>query len=105
MFSRATSKTFKPVKKAAEGSRRHKLHLHAQATLGAGNLRETVALPVGEDINDWLAVNVTDFFNEISLLYGARGLRAAARRVARRARPLRTQTCSWTRARPSRARP
>ena len=67
---REANRTFKPLKKVAEGTRRHKLHLHAQATLGAGDLREAVRLPVGEDINDWYAVNVTDFFNEVSLLYG-----------------------------------
>jgi len=38
--------------------------------LGAGNLNEAVKLPTGEDLYDWLAVNVTDFYNEISLLYG-----------------------------------
>ena len=27
-------------------------------------------LPPGEDLNEWLAVNTVDFFNEINLLYG-----------------------------------
>ena len=62
--------TFKPSKKAAPDSRRFNLHKHAEATLGAGNLAEAVKLPAGENLNDWLAVNVTDFYNEISLLYG-----------------------------------
>jgi MOB kinase activator 1 len=30
-----------------------------------------VALPAGEDKNEWLAVNVVDFFNEINLVYGS----------------------------------
>ena len=38
--------------------------------MGAGNLNDSVKLPTGEDLFDWLAVNVTDFYNEISLLYG-----------------------------------
>ena len=62
--------TFKPTRKAAPGSRRFDLHKQAEATLGAGNLSEAVALPSGENLNDWLAVNVADFYNEISLLYG-----------------------------------
>lgn len=33
-------------------------------------MRQAVALPKGEDLNEWLAVNTVDFFNEISLLYG-----------------------------------
>merc|ERR1712072_1597068 len=61
--------TFK-VKKAAPGTRRYELHQHAQATLGAGKLHEAVKLPPGEDLFDWLAVNLTDFYNETALLYG-----------------------------------
>ena len=30
-----------------------------------------VRLPDGEDENEWLAVHVVDFYNEVSLLYGA----------------------------------
>lgn len=70
MFFVGGGKTFKPAKKAVPGSRRFDLHKHAEATLGAGNLAEAVKLPAGENLNDWLAVNVTDFYNEISLLYG-----------------------------------
>jgi len=33
-------------------------------------MHEAVKLPKGEDPLEWLAVNVVDFFNEISLLYG-----------------------------------
>jgi hypothetical protein len=33
------------------------LRKHIDATLGSGNLREAVRLPLGEDINEWLAVN------------------------------------------------
>lgn len=63
---------------------------HAAATLGSGNLRNAVALPDGEDLNEWVAVNsklilicyslsciylsititAVDFFNQINMLYG-----------------------------------
>jgi len=33
-------------------------------------MKSAVALPKGEDMNEWMAVNTVDFFNEISLLYG-----------------------------------
>jgi MOB kinase activator 1 len=69
-FGGGGANTFKPSKKAVPGSRRFDLHKHAEATLGGGNLQQAVLLPAGEDLNDWLAVNVTDFYNEISLLYG-----------------------------------
>ncbi|XP_037449476.1 MOB kinase activator-like 1A [Triticum dicoccoides] len=40
------------------------------ATAGDPRPREVVRLPVGEDLNEWLAVNTVDFFNQVSLLYG-----------------------------------
>lgn len=46
------------------------LKRHIDATLGSGNLQEAVRLPLGEDINEWLAVNTVDFFNAINVLYG-----------------------------------
>lgn len=49
---------------------RSKLSEYAKATLGSGNMRSAVVLPKGEEMNEWLAVNTVDFFNEISLLYG-----------------------------------
>jgi MOB kinase activator 1 len=33
-------------------------------------MRAAVALPPGEDENEWLATHTVDFYNEISLLYG-----------------------------------
>jgi len=69
-FNREMGRTFKPQKKALPGSRRYELHKYASATLNAGSLINAVRLPEGEDLHDWLAVNVTDFYNEISLLYG-----------------------------------
>lgn len=34
------------------------------------NLRTAVLLPPNEDLNDWIAVHVVDFFNRINLIYG-----------------------------------
>jgi MOB kinase activator 1 len=41
----------------------------ANSTLGTQNLRAVTILPEGEDLNEWLAVNVVDFYNQISLLH------------------------------------
>jgi Mob1/phocein family len=46
------------------------LKRHIEATLGSGNIREAVRLPVGEDLCEWLAVNTVDFYNAISVLFG-----------------------------------
>lgn len=39
-------------------------------TLGSGNLRDVVKLPPGEDLFEWLAVNVIDLFHQVSMLAG-----------------------------------
>ncbi len=39
-------------------------------TLGSGNLEFAVELPEGEYLNEWLAVNTIEFYNDINLLYG-----------------------------------
>ncbi|KAH8403285.1 hypothetical protein KR222_009705 [Zaprionus bogoriensis] len=64
-------KTFKPKKGFTAGTIRYSLHKQAQASLNSGiNLRQVVRLPEGENMNDWLAVHVVDFFNRINLIYG-----------------------------------
>ena len=40
------------------------------ATLGSGDMANVVKLPEGENLNEWLAVNTVDFFNELNLIYG-----------------------------------
>lgn len=65
------SQTFRPKKRFAQGTIRYSLHKQAQASLQSGiNLRQVVELPPGENMNDWLAVHVVDFFNRINLIYG-----------------------------------
>jgi hypothetical protein len=44
------------------------LRRHIDNTLGQGDLREAVRLPIGEDLNEWLAVNSNNFF--FALLLG-----------------------------------
>ncbi|XP_062211506.1 MOB kinase activator-like 1A isoform X1 [Phragmites australis] len=63
-------RTFRPKKSAPSGSKGMQLKRHIDATLGSGNLREAVRLPIGEDLNEWLAVNTVDFFNQVNILYG-----------------------------------
>ncbi|KAJ1339341.1 MOB kinase activator 1B [Batrachochytrium salamandrivorans] len=69
-FGLNNSKTFKPKRSIPEGSKQAELKKFAEATLGSGNLKLAVELPQGEDLNEWLAVNTVDFFNQINLLYG-----------------------------------
>jgi MOB kinase activator 1 len=61
--------TLKAVKKHGTGTR-SAMSMKMRRTLGSGDLRQAVKLPKGEDMNDWLAANTVDFFNEVSLMYG-----------------------------------
>mmetsp|Transcript_5748 Transcript_5748/g.8867 ORF Transcript_5748/g.8867 Transcript_5748/m.8867 type:complete len:229 (+) Transcript_5748:174-860(+) len=68
-FGKGGSRTFKPKKNIQQTTKGSILKKRIDATLGSGNLREAVNLPPGEDLNEWLAVNTVDFFNQINLLY------------------------------------
>ena len=61
---------FKP-QKSGRGTSSWQLKQYAEATLGSGSLRKAVKLPEGEDKDEWLAVNIVDFYNQINLLYGS----------------------------------
>jgi Mob1/phocein family len=50
---------------------RFALHRQLHSTLTAGDLKQIVGLPPGEDENEWLAVNTVDFYNQTTLLFGA----------------------------------
>ncbi|XP_043208285.1 MOB kinase activator 3A-like [Amphibalanus amphitrite] len=64
-------KTFRPKKNFQPGTIKYSLYKHAQASLNCGlDLRLAVRLPPGEQLNDWIAVHVVDFFNRINLIYG-----------------------------------
>jgi len=71
LFPGGKAKTFKPVRSRVQPSpTQDKLQKHLEKTLGSGDLHEAVKLPVGEDMNEWIAVNTVDFFNQINMLYG-----------------------------------
>ena len=57
-------------KKISKDSRGYGLKQIAKMTLGSGNIDLAVELPKGEDLNEWLAVNTIEFYNDINLLYG-----------------------------------
>lgn len=64
-------KTFRPRKRFEPGTQRFELYKKAQASLKSGlDLRKVVQLPEGENVSDWIAVHVVDFFNRINLIYG-----------------------------------
>ncbi|EMR11545.1 hypothetical protein PNEG_00553 [Pneumocystis murina B123] len=67
--SRTRTLTFKP-KKIEENKRRFLLKEYTKETLGSGSLARVVRLPEGEDLNEWLASNTVDFYNQINMLYG-----------------------------------
>lgn len=53
---RPKGRAFKP-KNTTRGSNNYQLRQYAEATLGAGSLKQAVKLPEGEDTCEWIAVN------------------------------------------------
>lgn len=67
----AKERTFRPKKKWEKGTLKYDLHKKAKASLHAGlDLKGAVQLPPDEDLNDWIAIHVVDFFNRVNLMYG-----------------------------------
>jgi len=67
-----SNRTFKPKRSfiCADGNQQSDLFRKLQcATLGSGNLCDAVRLPEGEDLHEWLAVNIVDFFKQINMLF------------------------------------
>lgn len=56
-------------KKDYQRSTAQSLHKHSQSTLGNGDISQAVRLPKNEQLNEWLAVHVVDFYNCILLIY------------------------------------
>jgi len=50
-------------------ARRRNLSQLTKSTLGSGNLLEAVRPPKNVDLSEWMATNIVDFYNEISVLY------------------------------------
>jgi len=61
---------FRP-QKANKGTSSYQLKQFADSTLGHGSLKKAVKTPEGESEDEWIAVNVVDFYNQINLLYGS----------------------------------
>lgn len=65
------NQSIRPRKKHTHGTRTWKLHRQVKDSMARGlDMIECVQLPDGCMQEEWIAVHVIDFFNEISLLYG-----------------------------------
>lgn len=80
--------TFKPYKAHACSKRQHlsglpfllnfsqEIFIYCKSsdyscqTLGLGDLKGAVKLPEGEKLEDWIATNTVDFYNELSIIWG-----------------------------------
>lgn len=64
-------RSFRQKHKHQVGTRSHAIHHHVKNSLALGmDLKESVMLPEGYRMDEWIGVHVIDFFNEISLLFG-----------------------------------
>jgi len=61
----------KPKKKIQQGSKQYTLKQSLKASLGNGNMiKDSVKLPPGENINEWIAMNTIELYNTMNLCYG-----------------------------------
>jgi len=58
-------------KKVPVGSHKYTLKQSLKASLGNGQvIKESVKLPPGEDLNEWIAMNTIELYNTMNLCYG-----------------------------------
>jgi len=67
-----SDKTLKRSKKKKfdQGTAKYEIHKYAKTTLGILDLQQAVQLPENALLNDWLAVHVQDFYNQIMMVHG-----------------------------------
>jgi MOB kinase activator 1 len=70
LLGKNKSNTIKFKKNESEGPGQQEAKKYADSSLGNESLQALVTLPEGEDINEWLAANTVDFYNQINMLYG-----------------------------------
>ncbi|KAH0785783.1 Mob1/phocein family protein [Histomonas meleagridis] len=61
--------TFHQVKHVSKENRHYRLREINKANLEKGNIEQAVKLPPGENVNDWIAMNLIEFYNQIQNLY------------------------------------
>lgn len=62
--------TYRPVKQGSSPIRKLPSgQLRTVETLRLGDLRLAVRLPEGEDLNEWIAKNLIDFYHQVSMIY------------------------------------
>lgn len=71
MFKSKKMQTMRPKKKVPKGTLRYDLHKTIKEGISKGTLKESVKCPSNGNLNEWLAVNCFDFFNNILLIYSA----------------------------------
>ena len=64
------NKTLKQNKNANTDQALLNLKSLAKTKLSSNNLREIIKLPEGEEENEWIALHLLDFYNQISMLFG-----------------------------------
>jgi len=61
----------RPKKRIQQGSKQYTLKQSLKASLGNGNMiKESVKLPPGENVNEWIAMNTIELYNTMNLCYG-----------------------------------
>ena len=56
------SRTVKSTNSSNKNSKYFDLKEYAKETLGSNNIQLIIQLPKGERLNEWLAINIVDFY-------------------------------------------
>ena len=63
------ARTFRPKKYPARLQNHSELKQRIDVTLGNGDTYEAILRPEGVEMNEWMAINATEFYNSTMLLY------------------------------------
>ncbi|OHT00384.1 MOB kinase activator-like 1 C [Tritrichomonas foetus] len=69
-FRQKSNGTILVHRNVSKGSRHYPLLQQKRATLNLGDFSESIKLPPETKIDDWLAANTIDFFNELLMISG-----------------------------------
>ncbi|RKO97440.1 hypothetical protein CXG81DRAFT_13414 [Caulochytrium protostelioides] len=71
LLGRYEGKTFKSRRQFFPNSKRDDMQKYIVKTLGGGDIYKAIKPPSDDiHVNEWIAVNTIDFYNQLNLLYG-----------------------------------
>ncbi|KAJ3427387.1 mob kinase activator-like [Anaeramoeba flamelloides] len=64
------SSVFRATRSGFDEEKQRELNQYHKSTSGRRSVRKSVQLPEGEILNEWLAYNTVDFYNQTNMIFG-----------------------------------